>query len=63
MYASMNGWCDIMEYLQSKGADTEKIDKSKRTPLHWAVKSKHLGAVKRLIEFGVDIEARDCDGM
>ena len=62
MYACMNGWCEIIDYLRGKGAQVDHRDKSGRTAFHWVVKNNHKEALKRLMAFEADPDVLDCDG-
>ena len=44
----------MVQFLIDNGADINKADKDKRTPLHWAVESGKKEMVELLIENGAD---------
>ena len=51
-----------MRQLLEKGAAVEAKDGVGRTPLLWAAKNGHEGAVRQLLGKGVAVEAKDGDG-
>ena len=59
MYASQNGYIEIMEYLISKGADVNATPYNNVTPLIGAVRTGHYKAVKILLEAGAKVDAKD----
>src|SRR5204862_2486618 len=45
---------DVIEYLTSAGADPNAVDKSGVTPLHRAVRTRSLPAVRALLDGGAN---------
>ncbi|XP_046359210.2 ankyrin-3-like isoform X1 [Haliotis rufescens] len=62
MTACFHGHTDIVEYLQSKGADILAKDKFEQTCLHVACRSGHVEIAERLLEI-IPIDDIDCNGM
>ncbi|XP_071112675.1 ankyrin-2-like [Haliotis cracherodii] len=62
MTACFHGHTDIVEYLQSKGADILARDKFEQTCLHVACRSDHVEIAERLLEI-IPIDDIDCNGM
>ena len=60
-YASMNGWCSLIEYLNSKGVNLDHRDKSLRTAVHWAVRCRQARILKLLIQCNADMDILDCE--
>src|SRR6476659_6834104 len=52
----------VIEYLISMGAEPNALDKSGVAPLHRAVRTRSLAAVKALLDGGADIELRNKNG-
>lgn len=51
--AAKHGRLDIVQYLLSKGANTEAGSEEGLTPLHWAAMEGHAAIVQALLEAGV----------
>ena len=61
-YAVFNNQIHIVEFLISKRANINSIDKYNRSPLHWAAKYSFVTIAKMLIEAGADLEYKDKEG-
>lgn len=65
--ADANHWdpaaqADTIEYLLSVGADPAALDKSGVAPLHRAVRTRSLPAVRALLDGGADVRQRNKSG-
>ncbi|XP_063223420.1 palmitoyltransferase Hip14 isoform X2 [Bacillus rossius redtenbacheri] len=62
-WAAINNRLEIMRYFISKGAVVDAIGgELMSTPLHWATRQGHLGAVTLLMQHGADPSLRDGEG-
>lgn len=62
-WASINNRRDIIKYFLEKGAKVDAIGgELNATPLHWATRQGHLGAVVLLMAAGADPKIRDAEG-
>jgi ankyrin repeat protein len=61
MYASYEGYVDIMESLISYGADPDLCDVNGRTALMFAASGPLPGAVRLLLEKGATVNIQDID--
>lgn len=62
-WAAINNRKDIIKYFLSKGAIVDAIGgELNATPLHWATRQGHLGAVVLLLSAGADPSIRDAEG-
>lgn len=62
-WAAINNRRDIILYLIDKGALVDAIGgELNATPLHWASRQGHLGAVTLLVNNGADPLLRDAEG-
>ncbi len=57
--ASWRGYLEMVEWLISKGANTNIKDHLGRIPLHWAVDSNHLDVIKILVSNGAYLNTKD----
>lgn len=62
MEAVKQGYTSVIQYLLERGANPNLVFEG-TTPLHLAVISGSLGAVKVLVEAGADLLVRDIEGM
>jgi len=65
--ADANHWdpdaqADVIEYLTSVGADPNALDKDGTAPLHRAVRTRSLPAVRALVEAGANVTQRNKSG-
>lgn len=63
MKAVESGNTSVVEFLLSKGANTELSNKSGMLPMHLAVARAHKDIVRLLLQAGSDIHARDVSGL
>ena len=63
MKAVESGNTSVVEFLLSKGANTELSNKSGMLPMHLAVARAHKDIVRLLLQAGSDINARDVSGL
>ena len=61
LFASYNGYLDIVNYLISQGANIECQTKDKFTPLHIALHYHHFNIIKYLVSQGANIECQAFD--
>ncbi|XP_037933783.1 palmitoyltransferase Hip14 [Teleopsis dalmanni] len=62
-WAAINNRRDIIRYFLEKGAAVDAIGgELSATPLHWATRQGHLGAVVLLMSAGADPRIRDAEG-
>ncbi|XP_046394667.1 palmitoyltransferase Hip14 isoform X3 [Ischnura elegans] len=62
-WASINNRKEIIKYYVSKGAVVDAVGgELMSTPLHWATRQGHLGAVVLLMQCGADPSLRDGEG-
>ncbi|CAI2372022.1 unnamed protein product [Moneuplotes crassus] len=61
-YAVNNGYLATIEFLISKGAGINTIDKFGRTALHWAVRYNFKEIVEFLLKHNINHEIRDKEG-
>ncbi|XP_065079483.1 palmitoyltransferase Hip14 isoform X2 [Ochlerotatus camptorhynchus] len=62
-WAAINNRRDIIKYFLDKGAIVDAIGgELNATPLHWATRQGHLGAVVLLLAAGADPSLRDAEG-
>ncbi len=61
-YATFNNQIPVTQYLVSKKANINLLDKYVRSPLHWAAKFGFVEILKRLVGAGGDIDAKDREG-
>lgn len=62
-WAAINNRRDIIQYFLEKGAIVDAVGgELNATPLHWAVRQGHLGAVVLLMAAGADPNIRDAEG-
>ncbi|KAM8739646.1 myotrophin [Acanthopagrus latus] len=61
-YASDYGQTDVVEFLISKGANVNAVDKHGLTPLMSACYENHISCVKVLLEKGADKDRKGPDG-
>ncbi|EAY02981.1 histone-lysine N-methyltransferase, H3 lysine-9 specific, putative [Trichomonas vaginalis G3] len=59
MYASENGYLEVVKYLISVGADKDAKNKFGWTPLMYASENSYLEVVKYLISVGADKDAKN----
>jgi ankyrin repeat protein len=57
--AAYFGLENIAKYLLENGHDTNAIDGSEATPLHWAMEKEHPGMVTLLLDYGAKVNARN----
>lgn len=63
-WAAINNRKDIIKYFLEKGAVVDAIGGDlNATPLHWATRQGHLGAVCLLMSAGADPSLRDAEGV
>lgn len=65
--ADANHWdpaaqADVIGYLVSVGADPNAVDRSGVAPLHRAVRTRSLAAVRALVDGGADVRQRNGSG-
>ncbi|XP_073843762.1 palmitoyltransferase Hip14 isoform X2 [Musca autumnalis] len=62
-WAAINNRRDIIKYFLEKGAVVDALGgELNATPLHWATRQGHLGAVVLLMAAGADPRIRDAEG-
>ncbi|XP_062560303.1 palmitoyltransferase Hip14 isoform X1 [Armigeres subalbatus] len=62
-WAAINNRKDIIKYFLDKGAIVDAVGgELNATPLHWATRQGHLGAVVLLLAAGADPSLRDAEG-
>lgn len=62
-WAAINNRRDIIKYFLEKGAAVDAIGgELNATPLHWATRQGHLGAIALLMGAGADPSLRDAEG-
>lgn len=62
-WAAINNRKDIIKYFLDKGASVDAVGgELNATPLHWATRQGHLGAVVLLLAAGADPSLRDAEG-
>ncbi|EDW41652.1 GM25572 [Drosophila sechellia] len=62
-WAAINNRRDIIRYFLEKGATVDAVGgELNATPLHWATRQGHLGAVVLLMAAGADPRIRDAEG-
>lgn len=62
-WASINNRRDIIQYFLKQGAIVDALGgELNATPLHWATRQGHLGAVVLLLAAGADPSLRDAEG-
>ncbi|XP_030387376.1 palmitoyltransferase Hip14 [Scaptodrosophila lebanonensis] len=62
-WAAINNRRDIIRYFLEKGATVDAVGgELNATPLHWATRQGHLGAVVLLMGAGADPRIRDAEG-
>ena len=59
LYASMNGYKSIVEYLIKNKANINCTDKMSRSALHWACRFNNLNLVKLLLQYDIKIDLHD----
>ena len=60
--AARHGHLSVVQYLVEQGADIEKSDTLRRTPLHWTTLNGHVEVVCYLLEQGADRDKIDYNG-
>lgn len=60
--AAQEGFVDVLQRLVQSGADVNAQDKTKYTPLFYAVNGGHYAAAELLLQHGADPNARDGHG-
>ena len=64
LYASMNGFAHLCEYLVKKGkADINHIDKFRRTSLHWACRFDSCKVAEVLLNLKASVAIKDIENM
>jgi ankyrin repeat protein len=58
--ASRHNHVHIMDFLCSKGANVEALDKSEATPLHYAARNECCDAITFLARKGAQMNPKDC---
>ena len=62
MYASMNGFVTIVEYLVVHGgADVSICDRLHRTALHWAARFNNIKIAEKLLKLGIKYDTTDIE--
>jgi ankyrin repeat protein len=61
-YSVNNGYLAAVEFLISKGANINAIDKFGRTALHWAVRYNFKEIAEYLLESGIHYDLKDEEG-
>ena len=61
-YAVNNGYLATIEFLISKGASINTVDRFGRTALHWAVRYNFKEIVEYLINANINWEVKDKEG-
>mmetsp|Transcript_1356 Transcript_1356/g.1773 ORF Transcript_1356/g.1773 Transcript_1356/m.1773 type:complete len:149 (+) Transcript_1356:669-1115(+) len=62
MYASMNGFVSIVEYLVNHGgAEISATDRLHRTSLHWACRFNNLKVAQKLLSLGIRYDQTDIE--
>jgi ankyrin repeat protein len=59
MLAASSGNVEIIDLLFTQGADPNKRGSSERTALQYATEKNHIGAAKRLLAYGANIDDYD----
>jgi len=62
-YAAFNNHIPVVQYLISKKAHINGVDKYYRSPLHWAAKFGFSEVLKLLVEAGGDLDFKDKEGL
>jgi len=62
-YATFNNQIPVVEFLISKKAHINGVDKYYRSPLHWAAKYGFVEILKKLVEAGGDLDFKDKEGI
>ncbi len=60
--AALMGHSEVLDYLVLIGMDVNIVNNKGDTPLMWAVKNKHAGAVRKLIKLCADVNQENDKG-
>mmetsp|Transcript_10960 Transcript_10960/g.18329 ORF Transcript_10960/g.18329 Transcript_10960/m.18329 type:complete len:410 (-) Transcript_10960:37-1266(-) len=62
MYAAMNGFASIVDYLVNQGhADVNAVDRLYRNSLHWACRFNNIKVAQKLMSLGIKYDAKDIE--
>ena len=63
-YSAVNGYLISVDLLAKEFCcNINHIDRFQRTALHWAARYNNRAMAKKLIDLGIDVEARDKEGL
>lgn len=61
LYAAMNGFCSIVEYLIRHGANVDASDRLHRSALHWACRFNNIKMAKLLLKHHIQVSTTDIE--
>ena len=57
--AVLAGWTDVASALIERGCEVDAVDERGDTPLHLAVRRRHVESVRLLVESGASVRRRN----